>query len=795
MKVRLNLVILLFLLISGFVKSEETLVIGNVRNKADKSPIQSVNIYFKDSNIGTVSDEDGFYVIKHTGQESTLVFSCMGYKTREFKIKPGETTGLYVEMREDMNLLQELFVMPGKNPALDLMERVRKAKYKNDVYNAPFSFYIENQQVILLSGEKSKHRTLRYFDSHLQDLDSAREARISFPLYLSDEQLIKTGNATPKTIQKTSKASPEKFDLMFEQLTGGLAGDLNFYHNTVILFGKHFISPLANASGAYYRFFLIDSINAGTGKQYYLRYRSRNNKNLAFNGELWIDSATCAMTKIVAELPRSANLNYIENLKLSGDYQQDDNGFWVPENTTVSLNMTYQLLADSANLSPEIYIEKRELVSIHEGLTDTDADFAGSSYTKEELEIKLAEMNDLPLMKTAGWIADGVLTGYVQAGKIDIGKLYQLARLSDIEGFRFSIPLRTNEHLWKNIEVGGYWGFGLRDKKHKYAVFASCRLPFRKKTVISGGYTDDLRRTNYDYYDFLLRENPLLSGDEDISNTLFSLRSSDRINPRKEWHFSLTHDWNNDIESKLIFRQHQYFGNDALPFIKDDVTFSTMTHHSAALITRFSFDEKSFEDHLTRIYIRGNRPVIYFHTEAGKVNFNQSEYPYGKIGATINHRYRFDIGEWDYSIYAGATIGKLPYNLLYIPQGSKSFYFNRYGYNLINYMEFALDKYVSMHHEWMFNGILLNHIPLIRLLNLRELVSFKFLYGGTADINKEILDFRDKTGTLKYPYMEVGIGLTNILRIFSVQSVWRLSDTNNPDVRNWSILAGVRFNF
>ncbi len=795
MKVRLNLVILLFLLISGFVKSEETLVIGNVRNKADKSPIQSVNIYFKDSNIGTVSDEDGFYVIKHTGQESTLVFSCMGYKTREFKIKPGETTGLYVEMREDMNLLQELFVMPGKNPALDLMERVRKAKYKNDVYNAPFSFYIENQQVILLSGEKSKHRTLRYFDSHLQDLDSAREARISFPLYLSDEQLIKTGNATPKTIQKTSKASPEKFDLMFEQLTGGLAGDLNFYHNTVILFGKHFISPLANASGAYYRFFLIDSINAGTGKQYYLRYRSRNNKNLAFNGELWIDSATCAMTKIVAELPRSANLNYIENLKLSGDYQQDDNGFWVPENTTVSLNMTYQLLADSANLSPEIYIEKRELVSIHEGLTDTDADFAGSSYTKEELEIKLAEMNDLPLMKTAGWIADGVLTGYVQAGKIDIGKLYQLARLSDIEGFRFSIPLRTNEHLWKNIEVGGYWGFGLRDKKHKYAVFASCRLPFRKKTVISGGYTDDLRRTNYDYYDFLLRENPLLSGDEDISNTLFSLRSSDRINPRKEWHFSLTHDWNNDIESKLILRRHQCFGNDALPFVKNDVIFSTMTYHSAALITRFSFDEKSFEDHLTRIYIPGNRPVIYFHTEAGKVNFNQSEYPYGKIGATINHRYRFDIGEWDYSIYAGATIGKLPYNLLYIPYGNKSFYFKRHGYNLINYMEFAMDKYISMHHEWMFNGILFNHIPLIRLLNLRELVSFKFLYGGTAELHKEILDFPVETGTLKYPYMEVGVGFTNILRIFSLQSVWRLSDTNKPDVRTWSILAGVRFNF
>jgi hypothetical protein len=110
-------------------------------------------------------------------------------------------------------------------------------------------------------------------------------------------------------------------------------------------------------------------------------------------------------------------------------------------------------------------------------------------------------------------------------------------------------------------------------------------------------------------------------------------------------------------------------------------------------------------------------------------------------------------------------------------------------------MEFALDKYVSMHHEWMFNGILFNHIPLIRLLNLRELVSFKFLYGSTADVHKEILDFPAETGTLQSPYMEIGVGFTNILRIFSVQSVWRLSDTNNPDVRNWSILAGVRFNF
>ena len=191
------------------------------------------------------------------------------------------------------------------------MERVRKAKYQNvfTMLHLIFTLIISK---LCCFPEKIENRTLRYFDSYLQDLDSAQEAKLSFPLYLSDEQLIKTGNAPSKTIQKTSKSSPEKLDLIFEQLTGGLAGDLNFYHNTVILFGKHFISPLANASGGYYRFFLIDSINADTGKQYYVRYRSRNNKNLAFNGELWIDSATCAMTKIVAELPRVPTLTILK---------------------------------------------------------------------------------------------------------------------------------------------------------------------------------------------------------------------------------------------------------------------------------------------------------------------------------------------------------------------------------------------------------------------------------------------------------------------------------------------------
>lgn len=774
-----NYIILLVWLCSfSLGLAQETVVVGTVRSKTDKTPIQSVNIYLKNTQIGVVTDEDGFYVLKHTGSENTLVFSCIGYKTQEFRIKPGETAGLYVEMREDINLLQDLFVLPGANPALDLMQRVRENRIKNDIYNHPVTLSNEEQQVVLLSRNRNRN-----------------DSTTLLPLYLSTASYLKSGNTPPVSLRKEAKASPENAAILLEKLLGEFTTDLNFYHNTIVLFGKHFISPLANVANSYYRFFLIDSIQSDAGKQYYLRYRTKNNKNLAFNGELWVDSATYALTRITAELPARSNINYIRNLKLSNQYQKENHGYWFPKEEALSLNMTYQLLADSANLSPEIYIEKRTYAAVKDTLIVAQPDFAGTPFTKDELELKLAEMNDLPLMKTAKWIADGVITGYVQAGKIDIGKVYQLARLTDIEGMRFSLPLRTNELLWKNFTIGGYWGYGFRNKQHQYAAYAAWKLPLKNKTVISAGYTDDLRRVDYDYNDFLLRENPLLSGDEDIANTYFGFRSSDKINPRKEFYASVSHDWNPGIESKFFYRNHQYTGNEALPFQLNGIEAGTMHHQSVLLTTRFSRNERTYEDHLDRIHIHNYHPVVYLTLEGGEATIHQNSYPYGKVNAKLNHRLLFSVGEWNYNLDAGWIWGAVPYNLLWMPQGSETLLFKRYHYNLMNYMEYACDKYIAMHHEWVFNGILFNQIPVIRQLNLRELVSFNCLYGALSDKHVAVLDFPAETGKLHKPYMEVGVGFTNIFRIFSLQSVWRLTDTEQLNARPWSIITGIRFNF
>ena len=84
---KLLLIILLFA--SSFAVAEETVVVGQILNKADKSPVPQVNINFKNTDKVTQSNEEGYFLIRYTGKESQLIFSSVGYKTQHVRVKPG----------------------------------------------------------------------------------------------------------------------------------------------------------------------------------------------------------------------------------------------------------------------------------------------------------------------------------------------------------------------------------------------------------------------------------------------------------------------------------------------------------------------------------------------------------------------------------------------------------------------------------------------------------------------------------------------------------------------------------
>ena len=776
-----------FLIVCVPLSAQETIVVGQVFNKFDRAPLQSVSVYFKGSSVQTQTNEEGYFLIRNQGKESVLIFSLIGFRKEEIKITPGESVGMELLLEEKANLLGELFVTPGANPANDLMKKVRENRKKN---NVRANLKSNEQRVVFLSKNDSCWENNRLFEQFKTGNLSGSDSSLLVPLYM-EESVFNQTNKNKEQISKNTFNTSETAQKTITGLLKGLDTEVNFYNNAISVLGKNMISPIANISKTYYRYYLIDSTKTDLGKEYSVLFRTKNTKNLAFNGELRIDSATLALTYINAELPRKANLNYIHNLRINQSFQSS-NSFWFPKEEKSVWNMTYELLKENSAKSPELLISRNSVFSPNgEDLVIQTDSFANSAFTQQQLESKMTAVQQTPLYRTASYLADVLLTGYFRAGIFDIGQIVDITRLTKIEGVRIGLPLRTNEQLWKNIMLGAHAAYGFRDKEIKYSGEVQWKLPAENNRIILGAkYLNDYRRIDYDYNNFLWREDPLATGDENFVSTFFAFKAQNRISKRHEISAFLYNDWTPDIESKWIFRNVTYFANELLPLRQNENVFSSLHDRNFSLTTRFSFGEKIVEEHFQRLYLKSNKPVLYATLEGGHFKFGDEKGNYGKLSSTFLHRGQFVLGEWRYMAEAGKILGSVPYPLLKFIQGKEGGEYNRFEFAMMNNREYVADTYGTLFSELILNGVLFNNIPLIKHLNLREIASFKMAYGTLSDSHSTKMDIPTPSAKFTQPYTEASVGFCNLLGVMSVQSIWRLTDLNKPNIKKW----GIKFN-
>jgi len=65
---------ILLLFLSLRLAAQETLAVGQVFDAVEKTPIANVNIWFKNTSLGIKSNDEGFFMIRNAGSETTLCF-------------------------------------------------------------------------------------------------------------------------------------------------------------------------------------------------------------------------------------------------------------------------------------------------------------------------------------------------------------------------------------------------------------------------------------------------------------------------------------------------------------------------------------------------------------------------------------------------------------------------------------------------------------------------------------------------------------------------------------------------
>jgi hypothetical protein len=161
----------------------------------------------------------------------------------------------------------------------------------------------------------------------------------------------------------------------------------------------------------------------------------------------------------------------------------------------------------------------------------------------------------------------------------------------------------------------------------------------------------------------------------------------------------------------------------------------------------------------------------------------------------------------DATLEGGYIFGKLPFPLLTLHRANQTYGFQDNSYNMMNFLEFVSDRFAASNLDFYFNGFFLNKIPLIKKLKLREVATFKILYGGVRDennpnVNSELLKFpTDSMGQPttfalgKTPYIEVSVGLANIFKLVRVDLVKRMTYLDNPGVVKLGVRTRIRFDF
>ena len=126
----------------------------------------------------------------------------------------------------------------------------------------------------------------------------------------------------------------------------------------------------------------------------------------------------------------------------------------------------------------------------------------------------------------------------------------------------------------------------------------------------------------------------------------------------------------------------------------------------------------------------------------------------------------------------------------------------------MNYYEFVSQYYVQGIFDYNFNGFILNRIPLVGKLKLREVLSLKAVWGGISDEcnpangDERLFKFpttpdgNAQTYTLEdEPYVEGSIGIANIFSILRIDYVRRFNYLDHPEVDKWGIFFSLKVKF
>lgn len=811
-------------------------VYGVVTDSLTNEPVEFASVLLKGTTTGKLADANGRYDITTSLPFDTIEVSAMGYKTRLIAVKRKPELKLDIKLTSTGLQLGEVVARRKKehyskknNPAVDMMHRIRDRSDLNDPRRNDWYNYNKYERI-----------TLAYNDYHPSEED---RGKFSFL-----KEYIDTSEVTGKTIlnlairEKASTVNyrhdPERekevihglrnagIDEMIEKESmqrfyEDVMREIDVYQNDVTLLQNRFVSPLSRIAPDFYKFYLTDTVMIDSLRCAELTFTPRNTATMGFTGRFYVDLADSTMfiKRIMLHVPIDINLNFIDAVYVSQDFTRASDG---------SRLKTMDDMVVEARLmpgTPSLYTRRITTYSNHnfdrpadesvfsfggEALTEEGAyarddkfwaDSRTSSISRSENSVQnmMARLRSVPLFYWAEKVVKILVTGYVPTGnpsKFDIGPMNTTISFNDVEGLRLRAGGMTTGNLSRRWFARGYGAYGFKDHKWKYK--GELEYSFHDKNYHSREFPVHSLRLTHMYDVDMLGQHYLFTN---ADNMFLSLKRMDdtRMTYQRLTKLEYTLELHNNFSVLATVKNERQESTRYMPFTDGyGQSFGHYTINSFTLQLRYAPGEKFFQTKSARIPINLDAPVFTLsHTVApGAVLGNP--FTINRTEASIQKRFWFSaFGYADVLVKGGHVWSRAPYPQLIIPNANISYTIQPESFACLNPMEFITDSYAQWDLTYWANGAILNYIPVLKKLRLREAFSFRGFFGRLSDRNNPAknpelyafpVDAHTRIIRPRHPYMEAAVGLDNLFKILRVDYVWRLTYRDDPE----ACLGGVR---
>lgn len=843
-----KLFILLFLTLAQ-VMSAQTIK-GIVVDEETGDTIPKTGVQYKNSNISTACDKNGFFTIERRNDEY-LTFSAVGYKTLSILIGPNTPSEMRITLKSETKRLNEVTIKAkrGKysrknNPAVELMKRVIAAKKRTDLSNHDYYQFNKYQKLTFAINDISPAQLENEKTQKKQWLINQIEVcpynnKLILPLSVDEtvtQNLFRKDPKNEKTIVLGQNSTGVN-DLIqtgdvLNTVIKDVFTDVDIYDDQIRLLQYPFTSPIGKDAIDFYRFYIVDTLYVDNDECYHLQFVPNNQQDFGFRGELWVlTDTTLHVKKCKLTLPKKTDVNFTDNLSILQEYTKLPNGEWALTTDDMIVEMsvvkfmtkfivirTTRMSNYAFNKIPDREFKGKAKIKYDPNSKMRDDDFWATNrmvhLTNGESSMS-SFITGLSNTKGFKYILFGLkalIENFVETGKksyVDIGPINTMISTNFIDGLRTRLSAQTTANLSPHFFLSGYYARGW--KSHKDYYKGQLTYSFNKKEYMPWEFPKRTI-TFTSTYDVCSPSDKFMPTDKDNVFTAFKWTEVDKMMfyNRQELAFEYEQYWGLKTTVKLKTEENEACGS---------LYFKPLAANGGASVNRIRTTEASFQLRYSpgetyvntkqrRLRVNFDPPVFTISHTVGVKGVLGGDYDYNLTEASIYKRFWLNSwGKLDVSVKGGVQWNKVPFPLLIMPAANLSYIVEDETFNLINNMEFLNDRYASLDVSWDLNGKLFNRIPLIKKLKWREWLGIRCLWGTLTDKNNPTLERNAGDPVLmqfpegsyimdpKRPYIELVAGIHNIFKLLHVEYIHRLNYNNLPTATKNGVRIMIRLTF